>query len=166
MPPMKMFFTEEDLAERRFIVLILNEHGCDKFKSNNPGQREVFYITSKFFGFIRCLMVVPSRILGKFIFEMEANINPYDDFLKGVISCDCHGIIHEDGEIMDGRIASYDRLTEKEKEDTKNRLNALLEKQPKHVETIKRILQDLQNQCDGVTAVLPKKKSRGRQKRC
>lgn len=157
----KVLLTGEDLAVGRFIVLILSEVGREYFKNNHIDQREIFYITSKSNGCQVLLQTLPPRVSGKFIFELENDPDSQCELLKsGGFS---NGIIFYDGKTEDARIISHDRLTEAEKEDTKNRLVALIEKCPDQTVVIQKMLQDLQNQCDHIT-IFPKKKT-GKKKR-
>ena len=152
----KILLTGEDLAVGRFIVLILSEVGRKYFKNNHLDQREIFYITSKSNGCQVFLQPLPPRVYGRFIFELENDPDCQRELFKserfGI------GIIFYDGKTEDARIISHDRLTEAEKEDTKNRLIVLIEKCPDQREIIEKMLQDLQNQCDHIP-ISPKKKT-------
>jgi len=157
----KKWYREEDLGKGRFIVLTLSECGGEYFK-RDQGQREVFYITSTETGCLRGILNSPPRLFGIFIFEMEGGDQRRSNFFVG--KCQkTRGIICYDGQVEDLNISSHGRLTKTEEEETKNRLEALAEKYPEHSEALKKILQDLQNQCAGVMPALPQKRG-GRKK--
>lgn len=128
--------------EPGFVALTLSEDGASSFsylRDGKPGQRHVYFVDHINTGSI----TGAPMLLGQFLFEFEGS--PADALRMSP------GGTNRIYYPRDKRVASYDPLTEEERQDTKNRLHNLAEKYPaevaqlakKSVNVIERMVQAL-----------------------